>query len=48
MDLLAIDGFHAEVTGARSPVVLSHEGLLRSESWDAQVTALALDRRVAR
>jgi hypothetical protein len=45
MDLLAVDGVHAEVTGAGSPVVLSHEGLLHSESWNAQVAALAADHR---
>jgi 3-oxoadipate enol-lactonase len=48
MDHLAVDGVHAEVTGAGSPVVLSHEGLLHSESWDTQVAALAADHRVAR
>jgi pimeloyl-ACP methyl ester carboxylesterase len=48
MDHLAVDGVHAEVTGAGSPVVLSHEGLLHSESWDAQVAALAAEHRVAR
>ncbi|WP_255620881.1 alpha/beta fold hydrolase [Pseudonocardia sp. DSM 110487] len=39
MDLLAVDGVHAAVPRAGSPVVLSHEGLLHSESWDAQVAA---------
>jgi 3-oxoadipate enol-lactonase len=45
---LAVDGVHAEVAGSGPPVVLSHDGLLHSESWDAQFGALAADHRVAR
>jgi 3-oxoadipate enol-lactonase len=48
MDHLAVDGVHAEAARAGSPVVLTHEGLLHSESWDAQVAALAVDHRVVR
>jgi 3-oxoadipate enol-lactonase len=38
---LPVDGVHGEVTGAGPPVVLTHDGLLHAESWDAQVGALA-------
>ncbi|WP_433327478.1 alpha/beta fold hydrolase [Spirillospora sp. CA-294931] len=45
---LAVDGVHAEVTGTGPPVVLSHDGLLHGESWDAQFAAFADRHRVAR
>jgi pimeloyl-ACP methyl ester carboxylesterase len=48
MDQLAVEGVHAEATGTGPPVVLTHEGLLHSESWDEQVAALAGHHRVAR
>lgn len=43
-----LDGLHVEVTGSGPPVVLTHDGLLHSESWDAVVDGLAADHRVAR
>jgi 3-oxoadipate enol-lactonase len=46
--LVSVDGVHAEVAGSGPPVVLSHDGLLDSRSWDAQVGVLAADHRVAR
>jgi 3-oxoadipate enol-lactonase len=45
---LAVDGVHGEVAGAGPPVVLSHDGLLDSRSWDAQFGVLTADHRVAR
>ena len=45
---LAIEGIYGEVTGSGSPVVLSHDGLLPNESWDAQFGVFAADYRVAR
>jgi pimeloyl-ACP methyl ester carboxylesterase len=45
---LAVDGVHGEVAGTGPPVVLSHDGLLDSGSWDAQFGALAAGHRVAR
>ncbi|MGH3585629.1 MAG: alpha/beta fold hydrolase, partial [Pseudonocardia sp.] len=45
---LPIDGIHAEATGSGSPVVLTHDGLLHSATWDAQVPAFAADHRVVR
>lgn len=47
-DQLAVDGVHCEIAGAGPPVVLSHDGLLHSESWDAQFDVLAAHYRVAR
>jgi pimeloyl-ACP methyl ester carboxylesterase len=46
--LLAVDGVYCEVAGSGRPVVLTHDGLLHSESWDAQFDVLATDNRVAR
>jgi 3-oxoadipate enol-lactonase len=48
MDQLAVDEVHAEVTGAGSPVVVTHEGLAHSEAWDVPMAALAANHRVAR
>jgi 3-oxoadipate enol-lactonase len=48
MDQLAVDGVHAEVAGAGSPVVLTHEGLAHSEAWDVPMATLAANHRVAR
>jgi 3-oxoadipate enol-lactonase len=45
---LAVDGIHGEVAGSGPPVVLTHDGLLHSESWDAQFGVLAAGHRVAR
>jgi 3-oxoadipate enol-lactonase len=45
---VAIDGVHREVVGSGPPVVLTHDGLLHSESWDAQLGVFASDYRVAR
>lgn len=47
-ELLALDGIHCEVAGSGPPVVFSHDGLLHSESWDAQFDAFADGYRVAR
>lgn len=43
-----IDGLHVETAGSGAPVVLTHDGLLHSESWDAQFDVLAAKHRVAR
>jgi 3-oxoadipate enol-lactonase len=45
---LAVDGVYCEAAGSGSPVVLTHDGLLHSESWDAQFDAFAASNRVAR
>lgn len=45
---LPVDGVHCEVAGSGPPVVLTHDGLLHSESWDAQFDVFATDNRVAR
>lgn len=45
---LAVDGIHAEATGAGPPVVITHEGLAHSAAWDAQVAAWSARHRVAR
>ncbi|HET8661664.1 MAG TPA: alpha/beta hydrolase [Micromonosporaceae bacterium] len=46
---LAVEGLHCEVAGSGPPVVLTHDGLLHSESWDAQLGAFAAaGYRVAR
>jgi 3-oxoadipate enol-lactonase len=45
---LDIDGVYAEAAGSGPPVVLTHDGLLHSESWDAQFGVFAADYRVAR
>jgi pimeloyl-ACP methyl ester carboxylesterase len=45
---LAVDGVYCEVAGSGPPVVLTHDGLLHSESWDAQFDMFATDNRVAR
>jgi pimeloyl-ACP methyl ester carboxylesterase len=45
---LAVDRIHGEVAGSGPPVVLTHDGMLHSESWDAQFGAFARDHRVAR
>jgi 3-oxoadipate enol-lactonase len=45
---LAVDGVHCEVVGSGPPVVLIHDGMLHSESWDAQFGVFAADYRVAR
>jgi 3-oxoadipate enol-lactonase len=45
---LAVDGVHGEVAGSGAAVVLTHDGLLHSESWDAQFGVFAADYRVAR
>lgn len=39
---------HCEVTGSGPPVVFTHDALLHSESWDAQVEVFAADHRVVR
>jgi 3-oxoadipate enol-lactonase len=46
--VLPVDGVYGEVLGAGPPVVLTHDGLLHSESWDGQFGVLAADHRVAR
>ncbi|HZN17940.1 MAG TPA: alpha/beta hydrolase [Micromonosporaceae bacterium] len=49
MSAPAVDGLYCEVAGSGPPVVLAHDGLLHSESWDAQVAAFAAaGYRVAR
>ncbi|MFC5752902.1 alpha/beta fold hydrolase [Actinomadura rugatobispora] len=45
---IAVDAVHGEVAGAGAPVVLTHDGLLHSESWDAQFGVFAAGHRVAR
>jgi 3-oxoadipate enol-lactonase len=45
---LAVDGVYCEVAGSGPPVVLTHDGLLHSQSWDAQFEVLGADNRVAR
>ena len=45
---IEVDGIHCEVAGSGPPVVLTHDGLLHSESWDAQFGMLAGSYRVAR
>lgn len=45
---LQVDGVHAEVTGSGPPLVLTHDGLLHSPTWDAQVAVFPGDHRVAR
>jgi len=47
-ELLALDGVHCEVAGSGPPVVFTHDGMLHSESWDAQFEAFADRHRVAR
>src|SRR5262245_21248258 len=37
-----------EIVGSGSPVVLTHDALLHSESWDAQFAVLATHHRLAR
>jgi 3-oxoadipate enol-lactonase len=46
--LLPVDGVHCEVRGSGPPVVLTHDGLLHSESWNESFGVLAADHRVAR
>lgn len=48
MDSLAVEGLYTEVDGDGPPVVLTHDGLLHSASFDAQFDALAAGHRVAR
>ncbi|XVQ15885.1 alpha/beta fold hydrolase [Spirillospora sp. CA-255316] len=45
---IAVDAVHGEVAGTGAAVVLTHDGLLHSESWDAQFGVLADAHRVAR
>jgi len=45
---IEVDGIHCEAAGSGPPVVLTHDGLLHSESWDAQFGTLAANYRVAR
>jgi 3-oxoadipate enol-lactonase len=45
---LAVDGLYTEVDGEGPSVVLTHDGLLDSASFDAQFDELARDYRVAR
>lgn len=45
---LTVSGVHCELTGSGPPVVLTHDGLLHSEAWDAQVGQFAARFRVAR
>src|SRR6266545_114701 len=45
---LVVDGVYCEVAGSGPPVVLTHDGLLHSESWDAQFEVFAAGSRVAR
>jgi pimeloyl-ACP methyl ester carboxylesterase len=46
--VLAIDGIYGEVAGSGPPIVLTHDGLLHRESWDAQFETFAARYRVAR
>ncbi len=48
MSRVGVDGVYGEVAGAGPAVVLTHDGLLHSESWDAQSGVLAAEYRVAR
>jgi 3-oxoadipate enol-lactonase len=45
---LTVNGVHCDLTGSGPPVVLTHDGLLHSESWDAQVGEFATRFRVGR
>jgi len=45
---LAVDGVHCEASGSGPPLVLTHDGLSHSESWDAQFGVFAANYRVAR
>jgi pimeloyl-ACP methyl ester carboxylesterase len=47
---LRVDGGRVfyEVAGAGPAIVLTHDGLLHRETWDAQLTTFARDHRVAR
>jgi 3-oxoadipate enol-lactonase len=47
-ETLAVEGLHCEVAGAGPAVVLCHDGLLHSASWDAQFRVFAAEHRVAR
>lgn len=48
MSDLAVAGIFCQVAGSGPPVVLTHDGLLHSESWDAQFSVFAAGYRVAR
>jgi pimeloyl-ACP methyl ester carboxylesterase len=45
---LTSDGIHCDVTGSGTPVVLTHDGLLHRESWDAQIERFATLFRAVR
>jgi 3-oxoadipate enol-lactonase len=47
-ELLGLDGIYCEVAGSGPPIVFTHDGMLHSESWDAQFDAFAGGYRVAR
>jgi pimeloyl-ACP methyl ester carboxylesterase len=42
------DAVFCEVTGYGAPIVLTHDGILHRETWDAQLEALSSHYRVAR
>lgn len=42
------DAVFCEVTGSDPPLVLTHDGFLHRESWDAQFESLSRSRRVVR